>query len=380
MSDAVEASEAGHAAASAAVLGLDGETPSLVIVYASIQYDLHALLAAIRSVTGDATLVGATGAGQFANGTFQPIGAPGVVVLALTAGPYTYGVASAASIAGDLDAIGQRLARESRAAAGGGAYGAVLLLSDWLIGDQQKLIQGIYRVTGPRVPTVGGCAGDNLDLGPTLVFHNNQVLEQGAVAVWIASEHPLKVVTHHGWEPLGIPMLVGRVDGTDLQELDGKPAALAYREQLGLPAEALASPAAFWTVGLRHPLAVIQPDGSLLIRAVIAKTQTDSLTTTSKVPVGCVVHVTTGTTDTLLGCIEPLAHEALDGRPDAGVLLAFSCVARAQVFGDRLAEESRMLQAEAGLVPTFGFYSYGEYGRTRGVLGTHNATLTALAL
>ena len=36
--------------------------------------------------------------------------------------------------------------------------------------------------------------------------------------------------------------------------------------------------------------------------------------------------------------------------------------------------------ASAGGVPTFGFYCCGEFARTAGVLGTHNATLTGLAL
>ena len=55
-------------------------------------------------------------------------------------------------------------------------------------------------------------------------------------------------------------------------------------------------------------------------------------------------------------------------------------VAIGYLRNDRAAEEAQVLQAAAGAVPTVGFYSYGEYGRTRGVLGTHNATLTALAL
>jgi hypothetical protein len=188
------------------------------------------------------------------------------------------------------------------------------------------------------------------------------------------------VGTEHGWEPMGMPMLVGRVDGIALQELNGGPAATAYAEQLELPEETLASQADFYPVGLRHPLAIVQPDGSLLARAVIGRTPEGGLVTTSEVPVGSAVHVTTGSPDTLLGCVEALADKALDQREDAGVLLAFSCIARAQVMGERCHEEPQRLQEAAGAVSTFGFWTYGEYGRTVGVLGTHNATLTALAL
>ena len=64
---------------------------------------------------------------------------------------------------------------------------------------------------------------------------------------------------------------------------------------------------------------------------------------------------------------------------EPGVLLAFSCAARVAACGARIEEEPARLQASSG-VPTFGFYTYGEFARTVGTLGVHNATITALAL
>lgn len=379
ISDAADVAEAGRAAATAAVEALGGEAPALVIVFACIRYDLPALLEAIRRVTGSAQLVGATSAGQFAGGQYQPMGT-GVAVLALSQGPYRFGVASCAVIGGKLDAAGQQIARESRQAAGPLSHGALLLFTDWLIGNQQELIQGIYRVTGPRVPTVGGAAGDVLDLQPTLVFHDDRILRDAAVAVWISSEHPLTVVTRHGWEPLGNPLLVTRATPTEVLELAGKPARVVYEEQLGYTAEAPLTTDRFQAEGLFHPLAVISSDGSLLVRAVIGPSEEGGLQTIAQVPAGCAVYVTTGSCDSLLGCVPAVAEEALAARPGARVLLAFSCVARAMVCGDRIAEEPRLLHEAAGGIPTFGFYTYGEYARTRGVLGTHTATITSLAL
>ena len=71
---------------------------------------------------------------------------------------------------------------------------------------------------------------------------------------------------------------------------------------------------------------------------------------------------------------------ALNAHPQPGVLLAFSCAARAAIFGESTSEEVRLLQAAAGEIPIFGIYCCGEFARTAGVLATHNATLTALAL
>jgi hypothetical protein len=87
-----------------------------------------------------------------------------------------------------------------------------------------------------------------------------------------------------------------------------------------------------------------------------------------------------GSVDSLLGVTDEVVDDALDSQPDAAVLLTFSCAARAMIFGERAPEEARHLQASAGAVPTFGFYCCAEFARTAGVLGTHNATLTAVAL
>jgi hypothetical protein len=62
------------------------------------------------------------------------------------------------------------------------------------------------------------------------------------------------------------------------------------------------------------------------------------------------------------------------------VILAFSCVARLDILRDRGAEEAALLQAAAGEVATFGFYTYGEFARTSSVAGYHNATLATIAL
>ena len=183
-----DAAEAGREAAAAAVAGLAGELPALVIVFTTPRYDLPALLASIRSVTGDAHLIGATGSGEIVQGQHLGFGG-GVGVLALTAGPYRFGVASADHIRGQLNQTGQAITRASRAEAGSSPHAVVLLLADCLAGDLQQLFQGAYRITGPKVSITGGAAGDELKFVRTCVFHDDRVVEEGAVALWIAKKY-----------------------------------------------------------------------------------------------------------------------------------------------------------------------------------------------
>jgi hypothetical protein len=379
MSRAQDSTVAGREAATAAVTALAGEKPALVIVFTTPRYHLPELLSGIRSVTGPAILIGSTSSGQIVRGQHMGFGT-GVGVLALTAGPYRFGVASASHIRGDLYRAGQAIARSSRSGAGPSPHATVLLLADALVGDLQQLVQGIYRITGPKVPIAGGVAGDELKFLKTFVFHNEKVVEEGAVALWIGSEQPLQVVTRHGWKPIGVPMLVTRAEGTEIIEIGGRPAAVAYEEQLGLSPGQLSADK-FWGTSIYHPFGLLQTDGSSVIRVARAKTEQGTLRIQGCVPPsGSAVQVMSGTADTLLDVVEEVAHESLKAHSEAAALLAFSCAARMVIFGDRVQEEPRRLQAAAGSVPTFGVYCCGEFARSVGVLGTHNATLTTLAL
>ncbi|HEX9107067.1 MAG TPA: FIST C-terminal domain-containing protein, partial [Longimicrobiales bacterium] len=206
------------------------------------------------------------------------------------------------------------------------------------------------------------------------------VLEEGAVALWIASEEPVRVVMRHGWQPIGVPLLVTRSQGTIIEELGGRPAAVAYEEQLGVAPGEL-TPDNFWGTSILHPFGLLQADGSTIIRVARAKLDNGHLRIQGCVPpAGSAVHVMSGDADSLLAVVPEVAPAALAERQDAGVVLVFSCAARATIYGDRTVEEPKLLQEGAGAVPTFGFYCCGEFARTVGVLGTHNATITAVAL
>ena len=374
-----KAVEAGVEAATSALAGLAGAAPALIIVFTTPRYDLSALIQGIRSITGTTHLIGATGSGEIIQGRHLGFGG-GVSVLALTAGPYRFGVASAADIKGNLDLVGQTITRESRAEAGPSPHAAVILLADCLAGDLQQLVQGVYRITGPKVAISGGAAGDELKFERTFVFHDDRVIEGGAVALWIASETPVKVVTRHGWEPIGIPLLVTRAEGTEIVELGGRPAAVAYEEQLGFAPGQLSADK-FWGTSIVHPFGLLQSDGTSVIRVARSKTEQGTLRIQGCVPpTGSAVQVMSSSTDALLDVANEVVGAALAEHPDAGVLLIFSCAARAVILGSRLPEEAQRLQSAAQKTPTFGFYCCGEFARTAGVLGTHNATITALAL
>lgn len=379
-SDLADSRESGRAAASAAASRLGGAPPTLVVVYASVRHRLADLLAGVREVTGAAPLVGATSSGLFHDGTLTPPG-EGVVVLVLGPGPYRFGVASAKGLRADAFAAGREITRAARDAAGPErlAHAAVLLLADGLAGHHQTLLSGVHRVAGASVPVAGGAAGDDRRLTETFVFHDGEVLADAATAVWIDSPHRLDVVVAHGWRPVSLPMLVTRVEGTVVHEIGGRPALAVFQEHFPDSAVEQAlryAPVDGWPRS--QALGLIEPDGTQLIRGAYLDDQ-GRLNTFAPLPPYSAVQIVAGEADDLLSVADGIAKDAVAGR-EPGVLLVFSCVARLDILRDRGVEEAGRLHAAAAGVPTFGFFTYGEFARTTSVAGYHNATVAAIAL
>lgn len=379
-SEATDGRVAGVAAAESAVADLGGEPTALVIVYASVSYDLPALLAAVASVTGDARVVGASSNGQFHRGSMIAPGI-GVSVLAMSSGEYGFGTAVVTGIGAEAFECGKRLARLAREAADGSRAqnSALLVLADGLSGcDLAALLSGIYRVTGASVPVVGGAAADDGAIVRSYVFHGDTALSDAAVAVWISSPRPLTVTSAHGWRPEGLPMLVTRVEGSIVHEIGGRPAVEVFREYFRDRTDRSGATLARDGFDARRAFGVVEPDGTQTIRAAGINAN-GQLYTFAPLQEYSAVRIVTCNADTLLGVSEEIIGTAIAGH-DPAIVLAFSCTGRMEILAERRAEEPLRLQRTAGSIPTFGFYTYGEFARTSSVAGYHNATITAIAL
>ncbi|MBB5867872.1 hypothetical protein F4553_001251 [Allocatelliglobosispora scoriae] len=376
-----DAAQAGREAAAIALAALGREQPALILVYASVRYDLPLLIKAVREITGTTPLAGATSSGHFHNGGVTPPG-QGIAVLALTAGPYRFGIGSVTGLRRDAFAAGKDLARAAQQDLGEpiGKHSALLVLVDGLAGDQQAFLNGVHKVVGAAVPVVGGAAGDDRRITETAVFDGDEILtESGAVAIWISSPWPLAVVADHGWHPIGLPLLVTKVDGTIVHEIAGRPAADVFREHFrsdeqGQELGWVRKPG----YHSAHAFGLIEPDGTQLIRGAYLDDD-GQLHTFCPLPTYSAVQIVTCQAPDLLEVTDGVVERTVAGR-DPSVILAFSCVARLDILQNHGAAEAARLQTAAGDVPTFGFYTYGEFARTGRVAGYHNATLAAIAL
>jgi hypothetical protein len=352
----------------------------LLIVFCSESHDIPALVRQIRGRAGDVPLIGCTTAGEIA--TDGPDDAS-VVVAALGGDGFAIETAVVGGASSDLRGAGAQVARclpspDDR------PYRALLLLTDGLAGDQQEIIRGAYAVLGAGVPLVGGCAGDDLRMVRTLQLHGDQVLNDAIVAAGIASEAPLCIGVRHGWRRVGEPMLVTRSGGNRVYAFDDEPALDVYLDRLGLEEPARSDAERITELALTHPLGLSRPDGEEHLRFIGGADFTDrSLTCIAEVPRSGLVWMMEGDAESVLGATDAACGDslaALEGRPPLG-MLAFDCIARRGVLGDRgIHIEIDRLAASLAGAPVAGFYTYGEIARTHGMRGFHNQTLVVLAV
>ena len=373
------ASDARTAGTEAAEAALGRDAAQLLIVFCSHRYDLPVLLEAIDARAGGAPLIGCSTAGEIA--TSGP-GDAGVVVVALGGSGFSVRTA-AASGTGRLREAGAEVAAavaelEPR------EHQALLLLTDGLAGDQQEIVRGAHAVLGAGVPLVGGCAGDDLEMRRTFQMHDGELLEGSVVAAALGSDAPFGIGVRHGWQRVGAPLLVTRSEGTEVLELDGRPALDAYFDRLAVPAEARGDADAFTRYALTHPIGMARGRGEEQIRFIGGGDfERRSLQCIAEVPEGATAWLMEGDETSVLDATDAAcadALEALGGTAPLG-LLAFDCIARRAVLGDTgISTEVERISVHAGGAPVAGFYTYGEIARTRGVSGFHNQTLVVLAV
>ncbi len=378
-----EAADARSAATEAVQTALRGRTPSprdLVLVFAQVRYDPAQLIATAARQAAPARVVGCSASAAFVSSADGP--RPCVAVY-LPAEDLAIGIGYATGGAVDVHATARSAAASAKAGAAappGPArpHGALLVLSDGLVGDQRDVVRGAYEVSGATVPIIGGAAGADVSMVGTWQAVDGEVLSGAVIAVWLASPDPIGVGVDHGWRPVSRQLHVTRTEGPVILELDGRPAYDAYLEARGEVVRADAT--AFAGQVLDHPLGLPNPAGGYDVRYIMDRAG-DGLRMFGHVHEQATVRLMGADLDDLLGATRRAARAARVrlGRPPHGALV-FSCTARLELLSDRAGEEVGVVAEELDGTTAGGFFTYGEFARVTGANGFHNASVGVLAL
>lgn len=173
-----------------------------------------------------------------------------------------------------------------------------------------------------------------------------------------------------GWKPLGREFHVTKSQGSLLQELDGIPAYDVYHKYLNIKNDEN-----FFYNTLEFPLFYEHNDTTIL-RTPVSSNADGSINMTSDMDIGSVVRISYGDPSTIVESIKHDSRRIAEFGPD--VLHIFSCAARRTFWTNK--EPTYEIQPFRDISASCGFFSHGEFLRTKGNLNQHNVTLVIAAM
>ncbi len=350
--------------AAAALAGEIGDGDNRLLVYfASSQYEPVTLAREMAAAFPGVTLFGCTTAGEIVTGHMldksivaMALGSELVskVNIVVAEGISSNGRSAIIAAIRSLEgAVGSKLIDlDSEKFAG-------LVLCDGLTGAEEAVMDEIGNAG--NLTFVGGSAGDDLQFKKTHIFVNERAYSDVAVLALLEMAAPFHAVKTQSFRGLAKVLVATKVDQLkrEVLEFDGKPAAEAYADALGVSVSEL--PGKF----MRHPLGLVA-EGEPFVRSPQAVDGT-------KVRFYC--QILEGMEMQVLESTDIVVdtRKAISNLGAASALLNFHCILRTLELKDK-----GQCPAYAGLfnsVPTVGFSTYGE-----AYIGHINQTSTILVI
>lgn len=338
-----------------------GGAPDAVILFSSVKYDQEKVNAGVRSVSGNALLVGSSTAGEIT--TDGPAKKHSVAVMAIRSDTVKFygglgeGIAKSPYDAGKeaADNVKKQSSETLR---------AFMMISDVLVGNGAETVRGVLASLGEHFPIVGGASGDDFKFEKTYQHLNDKVYSGAVVGFGWVGDFAFGIGVKHGWIPVGTMKKVTKSAGSVVHELDGKPAISIYEEYFGekeasvLKTETLAKLAITYPLGMK-----VEGSDEMLIRDPITVDEHGSITCAAEIPMNSDIQLMIGSREEAVKVAEEAANNAvgqLDGAKPKAVII-FNCIARNKLFGEHSGDEIDAIQRAVGAsTPLIGFYTYGE--------------------
>ena len=383
--------------------GLKGETPDLVVAFATHHHGaaLEKLGPRLVSATGCEVVIGCT-AESVIGGTREVEGSPGVALWAahlpatdvrffeahawaaeggepeFSAFPNIYPDAESGADAASRPGGSSEDAKEAQKT-------SVLLLADpFSFPVDPYLTQLNERF--PGVPVMGGLASGAMGPGQSLFFTSDGVRDGDCVGVVLDGEIELRPVVSQGCRPVGKPWVITDCKQNHIKKLGGRPALEVLMETwqaLSAGDQSLLQSAPF--LGLAIDPARSRFDrGDFLTRGIMGLNQADRTIAVADFvrrgqTVQLLVRDAESAGEDLLALMSEQGGGALESMdteygPTAGALI-FSCSGRGKrMFGAPDHDISRVHEGLSAEVPAAGFFAAGEIGPIGGRNFLHGFT------
>lgn len=354
----------------------DGFNPTLAIVFLSFKQDIDAVCKILDNE--GIQIFGATSSGEFISSEIEE---GSIAIMLLDINPSCFkllfleaGDSSDFEIAKQLGEEGKKLFSNP----------AFIILSGWSNEmDGEEIIKGIEDGFGEGATIFGGMAGDDLTLTGPKAFTLGKSSITGLVAL-IIDENKVDIsgVATCGWKPIGITKTITKSTGNIVYTIDDKPALDLVMKYLGLTLDEQPLTNTVFNLGAYYPLQLEREDAPSVMRtAMLGNAEDRSLVCAGNVPQGAKVRFSLPPDFDVIDTVESECKELKDEQAqDADAVIMFSCVSRYLSLGVMAGEEIERV-TKMWNVPFIGFFSYGEYGKSkRGKHEFHNNTCCVVVL
>jgi hypothetical protein len=374
---------AGREAAEQALQKAGVQRPDFVFMFASIGYDQHSLLRAVRQTTGEAPLSDCSAEGTI-NGDNADESSFSVVVTVITSDELQWTNGVVKGLSADSRAVGQRVAQD--------LLPDLFVFPDGLIDYLDNFFAGLEGDL-PRerfLPMWGGGANANFNnwASPTYQYCDDEVISDRVSYALLSGEAQASWAISHGMAPIGGERKVTRSQGNVIYEIDGKAATEVLKEYL--PEHALIEDRDWMPYAISLALIFEAPsymkDEEYVVRGVPPVRMADgSITVQTEVKEGTSVWFSSRDKEKVSTRFDQMAGQIMEqlGGEKSKLVFQFECLTRGKLlFREQERQEilRRFRQSVDPDVPWAGSYTIREIGPVEEHNDRHLYTSVVLAL
>src|ERR671921_1717929 len=380
---------AGREAAEQALEKAGVERPDFVFMFATVGYDQHSLLRAVRVATGGAPLTGCSAEGTI-NGDDADESNFSVVVTAISSDELQWTNGLATGLENNPRAVGQRVAKELLPHLSSDTIGLFVFPEGRTENFDHFFVELEENLPSDQfLPLWGGGAGNDLKLGkPTYQYCDDEVITDGVSYALLSGEAQTAWAISHSVIPIGGERIVTRSQGNVIYEIDGKPITDVLKEYL--PEDALTDERDWVRYGISLALCFKSPsymkDEEYVVRGVPQLSLTDgSITVESDVEEGTSIWFSSRDKEKITTGFDRMAAQIEEqlGGEQPELVFQFECVTRGQLMfreQEKLQLLKRFRQSVGPEAPWVGFYAIGEIGPVEEHNDIHRLASVVLAL
>lgn len=347
--------------------------PTLAIVFLSIKQDRDAVCELLSSKS--IAIFGATTSGEFID---REIEEGSTVIMFLDIDPVYFKIEYLETSESSAYEVAKQLGQKGKNIFSNPAF---IIASGWLHTDGEQIIRGIEDGIGDDPVVFGGMAGDDLTLVDPVVFTNKHSSTTGLVSIIIDQDKvSVSGVATCGWKPIGITKIITKSENNIVYTIDNEPALDIVMKYLGLSLDSQPITSTVFNLGAYYPLQLEREGAPPVMRtAMLGNAEDHSLICAGPVPQGSKVRFSLPPDFDVMDTVVEECTE-VKNQQDADAVIMFSCVSRYLSFGVMTSEEIEMV-TKVWDAPFIGFFTYGEYGRSKGGKHEfHNNTCCVVAL